>query len=241
MTHQELRAIAKMIDISTVRTDICWRSVQEMADIARRYRCIAVFTMPCYTAALTELMRGSGVLVGGVVGFPSGAETTRAKVFVAQEMLSAGCDELDMMINVAAMKSGEYQRVADDIRAVVDTAGGKPVKTILEVAYLTDDQICRASEIAVAAGARYVKTGTGWADTPTTVHHIELIRRTIGQAAGIKVAGGVRTLDMLERMVEAGASRFGIGSDSVLRIMREVDERLAAQAAPLQGMESAQR
>ena len=124
-----------------------------------------------------------------------------------------------------ALKSGRLDMVYDDIRAVVEASGGKPVKSILEVCYLTDDEIKRASEIAVKAGVAYVKTGTGWGPKPTTVENIRLIKSTIGDAARIKAAGGIRDLDTVLAMMDAGCSRFGIGVRSILGIMKEVYDR----------------
>jgi deoxyribose-phosphate aldolase len=164
--------------------------------------------------------------VGGTVGFPSGADTTRQKVFCAREALAAGVQELDMVINVGALKSGLTDMVYEDIRAVVDAAEGKPTKCILEIAYLTDDEIRRGAELAAKAGVSFVKTGTGWASKPTTVDTIRIIRGAIGDAARIKAAGGVRTLDVMLAMVDAGCTRFGIGLRSIMSIMKEVDARL---------------
>lgn len=165
-------------------------------------------------------------MVGGVVGFPSGADTTFVKVADARDLLAAGVDELDMVINVGALKSGRYDQVRNDIRAVVDAGQGTPVKAILEIAYLTRDEIRRGSLLAVEAGASYIKTGTGWAGKPTTVDTIRLIKETVGDSAKIKAAGGVRSLDVLLEMVDAGCSRFGIGLSSALKIIEEARMRL---------------
>lgn len=222
----ELLQIPRMIDISGVRTDVTLQELDQIVDLAKKHRFICAFAMPCFTRYLVEKLKDEpDINVGGVVGFPSGADTTFVKVADAKEMMAEGVKELDMVINVGALKSGRYDIVKNDIRAVVEAGGGIPVKTILEVAYLTDDEIAKASEIAVDAGASYIKTGTGWAGKPTTVDHIRLIKRTIGDAALIKAAGGVRTLDTLLEMVDAGCSRFGIGVKSVVNIMNEVYER----------------
>lgn len=222
-----LREIPRVIDVSAVRTDVRIDELEEIIRACKHYRFICAFAMPCFTRYLAEgLAAEKDIMVGGVVGFPSGADTTSIKIATAKEMLDAGCDELDMVINVGALKSGHYEEVERDIRAVVDAAGGTPVKSILEIAYLTDDEIARGSEIAVRAGVTYVKTGTGWASKPTTVDTIRLIKKTIGDSALIKAAGGVRTLDTLLAMIDAGCSRFGIGLRSVMSIMNEVHLRL---------------
>ena len=127
-----------------------------------------------------------------------------------------------MVINVAALLSGQYKLVRDDVKAVVDAANGVPVKTILEVCYLNSDLIARAATLCVEAGASYIKTGTGWGPKPTTVEHIQLIRSTIGNAAKIKAAGGVRSLDILIDMYAAGCDRFGIGVRTASNLFEEV-------------------
>lgn len=229
----DLKKIPRMIDISGVRTDVTLDEIDRIVAIAQQYRFVCAFAMPCFTKILVEKLKDDDdIMVGGTVGFPSGADTTFVKVADAKDMLAAGVDELDMVINVGALKSGRYDIVRDDIKAIVHAAQGVPVKAILEIAYLTDDEIARGSEIAVEAGVSYVKTGTGWASKPTTVDTIRLIKRTIGDAALIKAAGGVRTLDTLLEMVDAGCSRFGIGLNSVIKIMDEVYAR-TGQTPPL--------
>lgn len=232
----DLLQIPRLIDISGVRADVTLDEIDRIASVARQYRFICAFAMPCFTKLLVEKLRDDkDIMVGGVVGFPSGADTTFVKVADAKDMLSAGVNELDMVINIGALKSGRYDLVRDDIKAVVEAAGGVPVKSILEIAYLTDDEIARGSELAVEAGVTFVKTGTGWAAKPTTVETIRLIKKTIGDAAFIKAAGGVRSLDTLLEMAEAGCNRFGIGLRSVLGIMDEVYRRTGA-LPPAQNM-----
>lgn len=222
----ELLKIPRMIDISGVRTDVTLEELDQIVLLAQQYRFVCAFAMPCFTRYLADKLSGDDdIMVGGVVGFPSGADTTFVKVADVKDMRAAGVNELDMVINVGALKSGRYDIVKDDIRAVVEAADGLPVKSILEVAYLTDDEIARGAEIAVSAGVSYVKTGTGWANKPTTVDSIKLIKQTIGDAALIKAAGGIRTLDTLLEMIDAGCSRFGIGVNSVIKIMDEVYAR----------------
>ena len=219
--------IARSVDISAVRTDATMEELESIIQACKRYRFVCAFAMPCFTEILIRGLAGEpDIAVGGAVGFPSGADTTSVKVQTAREMLALGCEELDMVINVGALKSGRKQWVTDDIRAVVEEAGEIPVKSILEIAYLTDDEIVLGAELAVSAGAKYVKTGTGWADKPTTVETIRLIKKTVGDSALIKAAGGIRTLDTMLEMMDAGCSRFGVGLRSILAIMREVDERL---------------
>ena len=218
--------IPRVIDISAVRTDVRVSEVKLIAQIAVKYNFVCAFAMPCFTGMLIDELQGhDSVMVGGVVGFPSGADTTAMKVNTAKELLNLGCDELDMVINVGDLKSGNYKAVYDDIHAVVQAAGDIPLKSILEISYLTDEEIKTGSKIAVDAGVSFVKTGTGWADKPTTVETIELIRDSIGDRALIKAAGGVRSLEGLEAMYNAGCSRFGISLTSALKILEEAYKR----------------
>jgi len=227
MDSELLKNVARMVDISGVRADVTLGELNQIVAAAKHYRFICAFAMPCFTPRLVEMLRDEpDIMVGGTVGFPSGADTTQQKVFGTREQLAAGVHELDMVINIGALKSGLNELVYNDIRAVVDAAEGKPTKCILEIAYLTDDEIRRGAELAVRAGVAFVKTGTGWAGKPTTVETIRIIRQTIGNAARIKAAGGVRTLDAMLAMVDAGCSRFGIGLRSIISIMKEVDGRL---------------
>lgn len=234
MKCDSLYNLARMIDISAVRTDVTLEELSRLAETARKYRFICAFAMPCFTPHLIELLRDTPeVAVGGVVGFPSGAEITATKVHIANEMKEIGCGELDMVINVGALKSGEYDLVKEDIKAVVTAAEGLPVKSILEICYLTDEEIRIASQIAVEAGVTYVKTGTGWGPKPTTVDTIRTIRGAIGDGAKIKAAGGVRDLDTLLAMVDAGCDRFGISAASCIKIMEEAALRFPRE--PLSG------
>lgn len=225
----DLRNICRMTDVSAVRTDSTRQEVDEVIDIVKTRHCICASPMPWATRYTIERLEGVDCVVTGVVAFPAGGEDTFVKVATAKDMISIGCKELDMVINVGALKSGEYDYVGNDIRAVVDAACGVPVKTIIEHGLLTTDEIKRASEIGVRAGATYIKTGTGWvSDKPTTVETIKTIHDTIGDAAKIKAAGGVRDLDTVLAMIDEGCSRFGLGVRSCRGILDEVDRRLAA-------------
>lgn len=233
MRKIDLRQIGRIMDVSAVRTDVDFHEINQMIEIVRKYHCICASPMPWATRYTVEQLSDmEDAVVTGVVGFPSGADTTFIKVATAKEMLAVGCRELDMVINVSALKSGKYQVVENDIRAVVESANDIPVKTIIEICYLSDDEIRRASELAVKAGAAFVKTGTGWGPRPTTVETIRLIRKTIGSAAKIKAAGGIRDLDTMLQMVEAGCDRFGIGVRSASAIIEEAARRTDEMEMP---------
>jgi deoxyribose-phosphate aldolase len=214
--------IARMMDFSAVRTDVDEAEIRELVRQAQKHHCICVFPMPCYMPLCRELLAATPeVGLGGVVGFPSGAIASSIKAAEAHQLRADGAIELDMVINVGLLRSGRYVRVLDDIKTVKQAANGTPLKVILEAHYLNDDQIKKGSELAVSAGAAFVKTGTGWTETGATTHNISLIKATIGNAAGIKAAGGVRDLKMLLELYRCGATRFGVGHKSGARILSE--------------------
>lgn len=214
-------AVARMIDISCVRSNNTQSDMDSMIALARKYRFICAFALPCFTPYLVENLKGSDTMVGGTIGFPSGAATTSGKIFETKELINMGCDELDMVINIGRLKSGDLKAVYEDVAAVVDAAKDRPVKAILEVSLLTDEEIVNACRAVIRAGVSYVKTGTGWMPSPTTVAHIRLLKKTVGNQVRIKAAGGIRDLNTLLEMHRAGCDRFGIGLRHAAAILRE--------------------
>lgn len=220
-----VREIAQVIDLSAVRADSDEAEIQALVGLARTYHPFAVFSLPCFTGRLLDLLSDTpDILVGGVVGFPSGGHTSRTKISEAEELIRMGCGELDMVINIGWLRSGRKQDVLADIKAVVAASEGIPVKVILECGYLTREQIDAASLLCVEGGASFVKTGTGWGSTKTSVEDIRAIKAVVGDSIGIKAAGGVGELSTLLQMQEAGAMRFGIGVRSARRIFDECDK-----------------
>lgn len=216
------RNIARMIDCSIVRAEVDTAELEEFAQNVRKQQFIGAHVLPCYVAELKLLLKGeSGILIGTGIGFPSGAHKTATKVFEARQALDDGCEELDMVINVGALRSKRCQYVQDDIRAVVESAQGKTVKVILEVHYLSDDEIKRGCELSIRAGAHFVKTGTGWAPTGATLEKVALMKSIVGDAIKIKAAGGVRNLPTLLAMYKTGADRFGVSAKSAEKIMED--------------------
>jgi len=217
-----IQDFAGMIDLSAVRADTDEAEVRALAEVARKYRCICVTTLPCYTPLIKELLADEpDIRISGNVSFPSGGGTSPMKVAEAKELLQMGCDELDMVINIGFLRSGQYQCVLDDIRGVVEVAGRAPVKVILECHYLTKDEIRKGCELCIQAGAAFVKTGTGWAPTGATLENIALIKSCVGDTIEIKASGGIRGLETLVEMYRRGARRFGIGLRSAPRIFEK--------------------
>ena len=224
--------IARMIDISAVRPDSDENTIRLLAENARKYKFLVVETLPSMTPLARDLLRdATDVKIGGNVGFPSGGQTTRIKVEEAKDLIRMGCTELDVVIAVGKLISGRDAEVRDDLRAVVDAAGGTLVKVILECHYLTDDQIRKGCDLSIAAGANFVKTGTGWTSTGATLENIALIKSHVGNAIGVKASGGVRGLETLVEMYRRGASRFGVGLKHAVRI---VDQAAASPGGIVQ-------
>jgi len=216
--------LPRIVDLSCVGYGIGRDELELMVRLGKEYSFIACLSLPYYIPWLIEELKDrKDIAVAGVAGFPSGGDLTSTKVLETKEQIAQGCTEIDMVVNIGELKSDRIDSVKDDIKAVVEAADGVPVKSILEVTLLTDDEIRRGAEAAVKAGAVFVKTGTGWMKNPTTVAHIELIRDAIGDSAFIKAAGGVRTLDDIVSMMDAGCSRFGIGVKSIISIIDELE------------------
>lgn len=216
-----VKDIAYMMDPSVLKLDTTMEDVEEMVSLCKKYDFGTCFCWPCYYPQLVELLKGTNTAFGTSLGFPSGQETTETKVYLAHEFMKLDPVENDMVMNVGWLKSGRYDLVLEDIKAVREATKGTSLKVIIEAMVLTDEEIVKASELCIEGGADYVKTGTGFSSQPTTIHHVELIKQTIGDRAKLKVAGGVRDLDTLLKMYKRGASRFGIGLKSAIQIIEE--------------------
>ncbi|MGL5695235.1 MAG: deoxyribose-phosphate aldolase [Peptostreptococcaceae bacterium] len=219
----EIESLNRIIDISAVKTNVSMEEIKEMTKFAIDKNLICVFGMPCYIPIISEILKDyPQIKVGGVVGFPSGAEPTKVKVYQTNWAIDNGADEIDMVINVGFLKSKMYSDVYNDIKSVVDAAQDKPVKVILEVGYLTDEEILKGSKIGLEAGAKFIKTGTGWSGIPTTTSHIDIIKKAVGNKAQIKAAGGINNYELLYEMYKMGVSRFGLGMNSITKIFDEL-------------------
>ena len=212
-SHVELKSeeIARLIDVSTVRTSHGEADIRQLVTYAKEYRFISVHALPCWVSLLSDLLASDAdIYVGAPVGFPSGAHKTMTKLTEAEQLLADGVQEMDLMMNVGMLRSGRLNYVEDEIKAVVQIAGDVEVKVILEVHCLSDDEIKKACELCIKAGAAFVKTSTGWMPTGATLDTVSLISNFVGNAIKIKAAGGIRDLDTLAKMVALGVARFGI-------------------------------
>jgi deoxyribose-phosphate aldolase len=206
--------IARLIDHTLLKPEASREDIQRLCEEAIDYGFASVCVNPWNVSQAAELVRGTEVHVCAVVGFPLGATLPIVKEFEAGEALKAGAQEIDVVINVGALKSGQEALAEADIRGVADAShrAGALCKVILETGLLTREEKVRGSLLAKKAGADFVKTSTGFGPGGATVEDVRLIRETVGSGTGIKAAGGVRTLEELRKMVEAGATRIGTSS-----------------------------
>jgi deoxyribose-phosphate aldolase len=232
MIPQDLN-LAKMIDHTLLKPDATQEQIAQLCFEARKHGFASVCINPTWVPLCAKLLEGSSVKVCTVIGFPLGATSPEAKAFETQVALDQGATEIDMVINVGALKARDLELVAKDIRGVVmaSHAGKAIVKVIIEAILLTDEEKTIACLLSKEAGADYVKTSTGFASGGATVHDVALMRRVVGPEMGVKAAGGVRTYEDAESMIKAGATRIG-ASAGVKIIQGPSPETAPAASAP---------
>lgn len=203
--------LAKTIDHSLLKPELTQTDVIAGCELARRYDTASVCVKPCHVKLAAERLAGCDVKVSTVIGFPHGSNLTAIKVAEAQAAMDDGAVELDMVLNIGELRSGNTALVQADIQAVVEAAHrrGAKVKVIFENAYLTDEQKITACRLSEAAGADWVKTSTGFAPSGATLDDLRLMRANVGPQVQVKAAGGVRTLDALLAVIDAGCTRVG--------------------------------
>ncbi len=203
--------LARYIDHTLLKPEATAADIDELCAEAREYKFASVCINPTWVKRSAEALRGSGVVTCTVIGFPLGATTTAIKAMEARRALREGAREVDMVINVGALKSGNYDQVREDIAQVAEAAHevGGLCKVILETALLTDEEKVIASSLSKEAKADFVKTSTGFGSGGATVYDVALMRETVGPDMGVKASGGVRTLEDVEDMIAAGATRIG--------------------------------
>lgn len=201
--------MASRIDHTLLKADATEDDIRNLCREAREYGFATVCVNPVWVNLCRQLLEDTGVMVSTVVGFPLGAIRSEAKAEEAARAVAGGADELDMVMNLGFLKSGRDAEVEEDIRVVVQAAGGKTVKVIIETALLTDEEKAKACQLARQAGAHFVKTSTGFSKGGATVHDVVLMRRAVGDSMGIKASGGIRTVEQVRRLLAAGATRIG--------------------------------
>jgi deoxyribose-phosphate aldolase len=209
ITYEQL---AKVIDHSLLKPELTEADILEGCELAHRYHVATVCVKPCHVTLAAEALKDSDVLVSTVVGFPHGSNLTAVKVTEAELAMDEGALELDMVLNIGQLRSGKYNYVREDIKAVCDVAHarGVKVKVIFENAYLTDEEKVTACKLCEEAGADWVKTSTGFAPSGATLDDLRLMRANVSDKVQVKAAGGVRTLPALLEVIDAGVTRSGV-------------------------------
>ncbi len=219
------RRFARMTDISAVQAQHGRADVEGLARHALAHDFIAAHVLPSCLPLLRELLDGSTTNAGAPVGFPSGGTATEVKVAEAQWLLDAGVQEMDVVMNIGMVRSGEFQLAARDVGAVLDAVGDRvPIKVIFEVGLLDEAQLSAAVKAVAAVGARSFKTGTGWQRFRTTPEHVRIIRAVVGPDLEVKASGGIRTLGQVQELMDAGATRFGINTAVAVQLVGEAGD-----------------
>ncbi|MED4934658.1 deoxyribose-phosphate aldolase [Heyndrickxia coagulans] len=211
--------LAAYIDHTLLKPEATEKDILKLTAEAAQYHFASVCINPYWVKLAARELAGTGVKVCTVIGFPLGATTAETKAFETKKAIGDGADEIDMVINIGALKSGNTEAVEADIRAVVEAAQGKLVKVIIETCLLTNEEKELACRLSVKAGAHFVKTSTGFSTGGATVEDVKLMRQTVGDKAGVKASGGIHTKAEAEAMIEAGATR--IGASSGVKIVSE--------------------
>jgi deoxyribose-phosphate aldolase len=206
------RQLAKLIDHTLLKPDTTKDDIIRLCKEAKKYAFWSVCVNPCYVSLASEILKNSNVKVCTVVGFPLGANTSDVKTYEAEKAVNEGASEVDMVMNIGALKSGDYELVKKDIGNVVEcvkSQKGTIVKVIIETGLLTNKEKVLACKLVKGAGADFVKTSTGFYAHGATVHDVRLIRKTVGEYFGVKASGGIKTYEDAVKLIRAGATRIG--------------------------------
>lgn len=202
----------KYIDHTILKATASSADVQKLCEEAIEHEFYSVCVNGCYVADAKHLLQGTDVKVAAVVGFPLGAMTTASKVFEAKEAIENGASEIDMVINVAKLKEGEFDYVENEIRLIKEAIGDNVLKVIIETCYLTDEEKVKACELSLVAKADFVKTSTGFGTGGATYEDVKLMKSVVGDNAKVKASGGVRDKETAQKYVDLGAERLGTSS-----------------------------
>lgn len=216
------REIARLIDISAVRTAHTLKDIQEVVGYAKDYRFINVHVLPCWVKTLSSLLKDEpDIFVGAPVGFPGGAHRKETKILESTLLLEDGVQEMDVVMNVGKFKNKEYDYVLDELRCIIALAQGKALtKVIIELNALTDAEADKACELVMDSGADFLKTGTGWVPGDANLARISRIKKLTHGRIKVKAAGGIRTRAEFDELLDMGVERFGINTQSALNIIR---------------------
>lgn len=215
------REVAQMIDISAVRTYNGLADIKEIVNYAKKYSFINVHVLPNWIRTLAPMINDvSDVYVGSPCGFPSGAHTTETKLVEARQMISDGVEEMDIVMNVGRFKSGQYDYVLNELKQIIAIKKDyMKTKVLIELNCLSDNELPKACEIVMESGADFLKTGTGWVPGDANIERIRKIKQIVGNRVKIKAAGGIRTREEFDQLLDIGVERFGINTKSAIEIV----------------------
>ena len=214
----DIKSILKICDHTLLKQDSRWEDVKIICDDAVKYECASVCISPCFVKKAKEYMADK-MRITTVIGFPNGANTTATKVFETKDAIENGADEIDMVINIGELKTGNYSYVEDEIKAVKEACGDHILKVIIETCLLTDDEKIKMCEIVTKSGADYIKTSTGFSTAGATFDDIRLFGEHVGKDVKIKAAGGISSIEDAEKFIELGADR--LGTSRIVKIVKE--------------------
>jgi len=220
MNIDTVEKMAKIIDHTNLKPKANRDDIKRLCNEAIEFGFGAVCVNPCHVKYAKKILDSSDVEVCSVIGFPLGATLSSVKAFEAKQVIENGATEVDMVMNVGALKSDDIDLVERDIKKVVEAADGNLVKVILETCLLTDEEVHNACEIVKDAGADFVKTSTGFSDSGATVKHIKIMKKAVGDQLGIKASGGIRAYKFAKELIQEGATR--IGASSGIKILEEM-------------------
>lgn len=223
MNEQSNFLLASYIDHTLLKADATQAQIQQLCEEAKQYNFATVCVNSAYVADAKNYLTDSTVGITTVVGFPLGASISAVKAFEAKQAIACGATEVDMVINVGWLKDRRLDDVENDISTVVKACENVPVKVIVETSLLTNDEIMLACELAVKAGAKFVKTSTGFSTGGATVEHIALMRKTVGENIGVKASGGIRDTQFALELIAAGATRLGASASVAIVEQQQID------------------
>ncbi|MDD2956299.1 MAG: deoxyribose-phosphate aldolase [Oscillospiraceae bacterium] len=212
-------ALARMMDATLTTTTAGVKETEELIAFAKETHVYSLITNRWFIPMVVEGLRGTDTLPGAGCSAVNGSDLTEVKAFAARRAVELGAMECDMVMNIPLFKSGLYHEAVRDIRAVKDAIGEIPLKCIIEVGVLSDEEIFKATELVIEGGADFVKTATGKLPDPTTVHQVEVMARANRGRIAMKAAGGIRTLETVQQMIDLGVTRFGVGSGSAAKLL----------------------
>ena len=214
----DIERILAACDHTLLKPEATWEEIKAICDDGMKYHTASDCIPPAFVGLAKEYV-GDALKICTVIGFPNGYSTTAVKVFEAGDAVDMGADEIDMVVNVGWIKEGKFDEVKNEIGFIKDVCGRRILKVILEVCLLTDEEIEKACECAVSAGADFVKTSTGFSKGGATLHAVELMKKTVGNRCKVKAAGGISSLEDAEAFLAAGASR--LGTSRIVKIVKE--------------------